>query len=314
MKSTTRYGYNVSKLTMGTVQLGLNYSIQEKSSKPDLRESLEILKFATKAGINTLDTARTYGDAEQVIGNFFKKQPDQRITIVSKFKISDKNLQNFEQAKAEVNKSITTSLSMLQIKRIPICLFHKNKDQPMDLVMKIIPGILESLEEDGLIGIGGISVYQPGEVKYILEESTIKAIQAPMNIIDQRLKQSDLLQLMHSKGKLIFIRSVFLKGLFFMKPDQLPGNLIQTKPYLQKLKEIADEADMSVAKLAFSYVRDIKEISSIVFGAENVKQIQQNLEWFREQPLELSIQKKIEDNFKIVPDSVITPHLWNLTS
>jgi aryl-alcohol dehydrogenase-like predicted oxidoreductase len=303
-------GYNISKLTLGTVQLGLNYSIQNSSSKPDIRQSFDILDFALKAGINTLDTASTYGNAEQIIGNFKEKRPDHQVNIVTKFKISDKNLHHFGQAWSEVYRSITTSLAMLRIKVIPICLFHKNKDQPMDLVMKILPEILENLIKDGLIEIGGISVYHPDELKYVLDHDIIKAIQAPMNVFDQRLRQSDLLQQIHNQQKLIFIRSLYLKGLLFMSFKDLKGSLTEAGKYLKILHDIANQSDMTVAQLAFSYVRDMKEVTSIVFGADNIKQIQQNIQLLQSKELEASTREAVENEFHNLPESIITPHLW----
>ena len=69
------------KLAVGTVQFGLNYGINNELGKPSLETVTDILKLASLNKIDTLDTADSYGDSENIIGissNFGFK-------IVSKF-------------------------------------------------------------------------------------------------------------------------------------------------------------------------------------------------------------------------------------
>ena len=63
-------------LSLGTVQLGLNYGISNTGGKPSLETAFNILDGAMKNGINTLDTAAGYGDSEEVIGKWLKTKPE----------------------------------------------------------------------------------------------------------------------------------------------------------------------------------------------------------------------------------------------
>ena len=49
-------------MVLGTVQLGMNYGIANLDGKPDEEKSFSILRTALEGGINTLDTARAYGE------------------------------------------------------------------------------------------------------------------------------------------------------------------------------------------------------------------------------------------------------------
>ena len=60
-------------MILGTVQFGLPYGINNEAGKPDQEQVEEILAEAYRSGIRTLDTSNVYGDAENVIGNFHKK-------------------------------------------------------------------------------------------------------------------------------------------------------------------------------------------------------------------------------------------------
>ena len=62
----------VSSMTIGTVQLGLNYGIANNGGQPDEAKSFSMLRAAFENGITSLDTARAYGNSEDVIGRFLK--------------------------------------------------------------------------------------------------------------------------------------------------------------------------------------------------------------------------------------------------
>ena len=57
------------RLSLGTAQFGLNYGIANNIGKINHEESLQIIKTASSAGIDFIDTAINYGDSEECIGN-----------------------------------------------------------------------------------------------------------------------------------------------------------------------------------------------------------------------------------------------------
>lgn len=301
----------VSRLTLGTVQLGMDYGISNNSGQPSGEESFGILKMAMAAGINTLDTSPHYGNAEQLLGTWcagFGATSSPQ--IVTKFRISDHHLGNVKAAREEVIASVRASLAMLKIPQIPCCLFHKGKDQPVEQVLRILPSILTELQELGLIDTGGFSVYYPQEVNQVLAYDNITALQVPVNIFDQRLVHNGMFKQLAAAGRLVFARSIFLQGLFFMDPDSLSGTLTGARPYLRMLQELAVKANRSVAALAFTYIRDMPGVSSLVFGAVNSRQVQQNVDWLKEAALPIEITESIENIFRDIPEDILTPGVW----
>ena len=79
----------ISKMTLGTVQLGLNYGIANNEGKPDEEKAFTILDSALASGVKCLDTAAGYGDSEKVIGKYLAASAKVRseISIVTKFKL-----------------------------------------------------------------------------------------------------------------------------------------------------------------------------------------------------------------------------------
>lgn len=305
------YPYSISKLTLGTAALGMDYGISNDKGMPALQESLDMLSCAMRAGINTVDTARHYGTAETIIGEFLhKEQESKHLNLITKFRISNENLFNKVNARKEAYKSIRDSMEVLNCDRIPICLFHKRMNQPLDQVLEVVPGIIDGLISDGLIDMGGVSVYDPVEAESYLCYDNLNFLQVPINVFDQRLIRNGMLRRLHLANKIIFARSVFLQGLFFINQDQLAEHFLQARDALNMLHELAGSAKMSIAQLAFSYVRDLSGISSMIFGAVNASQINQNIIFLEGAPLRQDIKDSIEFLFADMPIGIITPGLW----
>lgn len=304
-------GYSISKLILGTVALGQEYGVSNREGKPSTETSFKILSSAVEEGINTLDTARSYGDAESVIGNFLT-QAQPKVTVVTKFKFSADNLIDKVKLKEQVYQSINTSLDRLHLKKIPIYLFHSNRHLPLRKLVEFLPDILEDLHRDGLIDMGGISVDHPDEAELTLQYPAFKVLQIPLNIFDLRLTKNGMISQLRDRGKIIFARSVFLQGLFFMSPQDLKGTLAEAKKYLVQLHRLAIQAHMTIAQLAFSFIRDMPEITSIVFGAVNAEQVKQNVELLQGAGIEEEIKALIHASFEKIPENIITPGLWSI--
>ena len=116
----------ISPMTLGTVQLGMNYGIANEAGKPSEKKSFSILRTALEGGINTLDTARAYGDSELVIGRFLKQWEGEQPAIITKVPAmqssTPKELEKF------VTESVEQSLERLGINKLESVMLHGAKD------------------------------------------------------------------------------------------------------------------------------------------------------------------------------------------
>lgn len=301
---------DISLITLGTVQLGQKYGISNTIGEPTWNTSFQILKNAVKYGINSFDTAPIYGTSEKLLGSFFQKQKHLQNPIIitkipnlnsSKKKSRDEILKFFK-------KSIESSLKNLQINKIPICLLH----EPLDLFHHPdIPQCLETIKEEGLVGKIGVSVCNPSEVEKFLEIGIFDSIQIPLNIFDTRLITEGFLSKLRKKNTIIFARSIFLQGLFFIQLDKIPDYLQKAKHYLDSLHLLASRLDMSMDQLTLSYIRDIPEITSLIIGVDTVEQLVRNMEILNLPKLSNKTRQEISSLFKEVPEEIINPSLWN---
>ena len=74
----------MNKLIIGTAQFGMPYGIASRNGQVHGDEIIAILDLAWRNGINTLDTAKTYGSSEKSIGNYLKQRQRCSWNIITK--------------------------------------------------------------------------------------------------------------------------------------------------------------------------------------------------------------------------------------
>lgn len=303
----------VSKLTLGTAQLGIHYGISNKIGVPPREESLKIIDYAICHGIDSLDTASKYGNSEALIGEYIEFQcvekngtPPSVITKIPS--VHSNNLLTFNERYQFIEKTILDSLSRLKLSQLDCCLLH----DPIDMIAhhgEVVQHLLE-LKKKHLVKKIGVSIYEPEEAEKVIELDCFDVIQIPINIFDQRLIRTNLLNKLYKSNIEIYARSIYLQGLLLMPPCELPDNLKDAKMYLEHLEVIAKKEGLSIMEIALLYIRDLPEIAKIIIGCETMEQLIYNLRIINLPPLTKSIVNEIHDSFQDLPDKIIDPRKW----
>lgn len=269
---------NCSPMTLGTVQLGMNYGIANEAGKPSQEKSFSILRTALEGGITTLDTARAYGDSEQVIGNFLKTWHGPTPTIITKIPklqgSTPKELVRF------AVQALEASLENLGVSKVDAVMLHGSSDPAIH--GQACADAVKALIDLGYTDQVGVSVYNAQELQQMQKYDIFSLTQVPASIFDQRLINDGSLENLSQKNIQVFVRSVFLQGLFFLDPDKITDPILLTHaaPKIRSLLEIAQAEGLSVAQLAIAFIRNCVGVSSLVLGADSPEQVQANLSFF----------------------------------
>ena len=82
----------IDKLGIGTVQFGVDYGISNEEGRTKKPVVDQILRYCETIGINILDTASAYGNAEEVLGELNVE----KFNVVSKFMPEERELEKFK--------------------------------------------------------------------------------------------------------------------------------------------------------------------------------------------------------------------------
>lgn len=268
----TAFMGSLSKFTLGTVQLGMNYGMANATGQPSKEQAFGILDTAVRAGINSLDTAVAYGTSELVIGDYLKESGN-RLFVTSKFKVGDENPTKDLEAKKELTRE--------HLGQVDLYFFHDGQNMIRHAAR--LEESLRRMQEEGFTKHLGASIYEVEEIEAFLQYDWLKGIQVPMNILDDRIVRSGLLEELKKRGVTVFVRSVFLQGLLCM--EKVPERFAFLEPYVEELRDVAKEEEMSLMELSVAYIRDLPGISSLVLGCETAEQVQQNADLINVKPI-----------------------------
>ena len=308
-----RRGLDISALSLGTAQLGLNYGINNAAGKPDEETAFALLQTACDGGITVIDTSSDYGTSEEVVGKFFKQYKGKKPTIVTKFKIEPDHskVAPISDVRKNLREQVETSLERLGYSSLPLLMLHRESE--LFDYGDVLPRELEALKSEKMVDRVGVSLNGCTYVKDVLANDLYEAVQIPLNMMDTENVLHGGIDALDQKGVIVFIRSVFLQGLFFRDPDTLPdtGILSRAKEPLRKLRALAQEEGFSIAQIALTFMRDLAGVNSLVMGAENPDQVKQNIELANAPALSAQARARILDMFQDVDPDVLKPWLWN---
>jgi len=285
------------KLILGTVQLGIPYGINNHTGQPDWQTAHQILQTAWDGGIRLLDTAESYGNAQEVIGDYHASQQN-RFEVITK-------LQPGKEPDSVI-PSLMNDMELLKVDYLFGFMFHhldllkRNNETLKDLVR---------LKNEGKIQRIGVSVYSNDEIEILLNYPEINLIQMPFNMLDNWYQRGEYVRRAKDNKIEIHVRSVFLQGLFFMTANELPTKLKPLKSYLIQLQELCSEQQMSMEMAAMAYVLSRPEIDRVLLGVETPDQLSGNLNQINQ--LELSDEFLESVNaIQVAETELLSPVNW----
>lgn len=258
------------KICIGTAQFNKNYKIG--SRKYFDKKKYKILRnILVKNSIHYLDTAKNYGSAERIIGNYFNYK---------KFKIISKlgnlhNITNLQILRKEIYRQVFDTINKTGKKKIYAFLLHdlniiKNKN------FLNIYKILIEIKNKGYCNKIGISLYFEEELNEVLNKySNLKIIQFPFNVFDQRILKKKYILKIKEQKKEIHIRSIFLRGLLVdtNKVKKIKNLKYKEKKIIKKWEENLIKENLDPIQVIFNFLSNFSFYKLIIVGIEDVDQL-----------------------------------------
>jgi spore coat polysaccharide biosynthesis protein SpsF (cytidylyltransferase family)/aryl-alcohol dehydrogenase-like predicted oxidoreductase len=323
-EATFRVPYQVvsggvqSEITLGTAQIGMEYGIANSNGKPSRALAIKMIRRATAHGVTAIDTARDYGDAEEIVREALAGAWRSRTEVVTKLGClpSLKPHDDIATVRSAVEESVSKSCEALGAERLGTLLLHRveHYGSCSGAVWKKIV----QMRDEGKIGRVGVSVYEPQDALRLLADPEVRHLQIPMNAIDWRWKAAGIEKaLLDRPDVIVHARSGLLQGLLaacgesWLRSADFASYDAQ-RSYLQ-LQSLASKFDReSVIDLCFAYVRSQPWIHSVVVGCDNLQQVDENLRLFCLPHLSAEECEELEWSLPKAPPSLLNPSQWEL--
>jgi aryl-alcohol dehydrogenase-like predicted oxidoreductase len=277
---------DVSVNSLSTWQFGGDFTWGEQ----DDSVSINTVHTALDEGINLIDTAEMYGNgkSEQVIGKALKGKRDKAVIAT---KVLPENL-----AYEDVIAACERSLDALDTDYIDLYQIHWPNDEiPMEETIRAF----EDLKAQGKIRAIGVSNYGPVDLGKFLELRKPVTNQLPYSLLWRAIK-FEIQEICQENQIGILCYSPLAQGILtgkFESPEDVPKNRARTRSYsedrahtrhqgsghaelmfqtIDRIREIAMSHDMDMGVLSLAWLIKHAVFPSVIVGARNPQQIQQN--------------------------------------
>lgn len=258
-----------------------------------------VVARALGAGVNFIDTADTYfqGQSERMVGQSLKNLGVARKDVVISTKTSGivgPGPNDRGASRGHVMDSIKLSLERLQTDYVDLYQIHQTDPvTPLDETLRA----LDDLRSQGLIRYFGVSNWHAWRIAKALgigearNYGRVETIQAYYSIAGRDLER-EIVPLVQSEGLGLMVWSPLAGGLLSGKfgPDAEtpadsrratfdfpPVNTERAWPIVAAMREIAGAHGVSVARVALAWVLHKPYVMSVIIGAKNAGQLNDNL-------------------------------------
>jgi len=258
------------KLALGTAQFGMDYGISNSSGRVTLNEANEVIKRSREYGMDTLDTAISYGDSEASLGNLDIAQ----WKIITKLPAVPDECSD---VKEWVINQIQQSMIRMRIKQLYGVLLHRPNQLMGQFGLALYEALL-NIKSLGLASKIGVSIYETTELDVLLEFYHFDIIQAPLNILDRRILESGWASQLHNAGVELHTRSVFLQGLLLMTPSQRPIKFQRWNETWSTWDSWINREGLTRVQACLRFAANLSTIKRVIVGVDSITQLNQILE------------------------------------
>jgi aryl-alcohol dehydrogenase-like predicted oxidoreductase len=295
-------GVSVSALCLGAMTFGeADAQSFMHGIGCDEKTSFQIMNKALELGINFIDTADVYGQdglSERVIGNWFVQESRRdEVVLATKFRFKMGEAPNNTGAsRYRIMRCVEDSLRRLKTDRIDLYQVHmQDITCPLDETMRA----LDDLVRQGkvlYVGASNYAAYRLANSQWVSQSQNLErfvTLQAQYSLVVRDLEREHV-PLCRESGMGILpwspLAGGFLSGKYHRGQSAPEGTRLakwaeryesfdveRNWKILSALTEVADSLDCSPASVALAWLLTRPQVSSVIFGARSVEQVQDNV-------------------------------------
>lgn len=244
-----------SRLILGTAQFNSDYGLVKGRDRVGIAQAQAMIDLANDAGFEYLDTAQAYLGAIELL----PKLELHNLKIISKL---------FLAGKVDQLESYFVKLINVFGERCTDVLVHDPEKLSQSEICQLFD-TFNSLKSKYDIKLG-LSIYEPNMLKmYDSYFDNLNVVQAPCNVFDNRLAQSEYFNNLKCHGVKIHSRSVFLQGLLLMDINSLPKKLLKARRHILALRSFVEDNNLDLLQVCLWHAFQ-KGFDGTVVGVNSV--------------------------------------------
>ncbi|GHO64728.1 aldo/keto reductase [Ktedonobacter sp. SOSP1-52] len=293
-RSFGRTGWNVSEIGFGAWGIG-----GDAWGQQDDTAALAALNKAIDLGVNFIDTADVYGDghSEQLIAQVRKARKEELIIVTKAGRRLNPHTAEGYNNRQNLAGFIERSLRNLDVEALDLVQLHCPPSEVY--AMPEVFAILDDLQQQGKIRNYGVSVEKVEEALKAIQYSNVKSVQIIFNMF--RLKPAEqFFAAARERNVGVIVRVPLASGLLtgkFSVQSQFStsdhrnynrhgeafdqGETFSGVDYEEGLKAVEELRDLvpegtTMAQFALRWILMFPEVSTVIAGAKNPQQAQDN--------------------------------------
>jgi len=301
-------GFPVSVLGLGTVELGLKYGIAAEAP-PAREEAIAVLRYAVERGITYIDTARSYGTAEELIG---ESGISSKQGIIVGTKCGAFYEQGEDPRGAELTRRLEEeiSASLRALRRDTLDFLHVHGASAEVIERGELLEELRRLKEQGKVRYFGAAARGEEGALAAVASKFFQAVQVAVSILDQRMRDRVLARTF-AEGYGVIARSVFLKGVLTPRRGFLPKELDALRARAEAIEDYVTREGLTLREAAIRFVLSIPEVSTLLIGTTKKKHIDEAVASVERGALPAPIMGELSA-FRLDDERLVDPQYWKL--
>ena len=297
------------RLTLGSAQWGMPYGIANQHGEPDAKELATLLARAQAAGIDSIDTARAYGESETRIGRAIDPGDGWRLITKLGPDVHRDGLDIVETL-GRVTASLEASRNALQTDTLQTVLLHRFAHR--HACGGRLWRMLLAERDAGRIAALGVSAATPEEAWAALEDPDIEVLQVASSLLDLRLYRQGFFPRARELGRTIYVRSLFLQGVAHLDPATLPASLRALIEPMRIIAACAARLGVAPRALYLAFGREIPGAHPVL-GCETDGQLGELLADWTSEAVDAATISQLLDALPTLEEEVVDPSKWTET-
>ncbi len=296
-------GLEVSELGMGGLFVCSIFN--------EFEQARATIHRAVDLGVNYIDTAPTYGNSEEAIGNALA---DIDAPLIVSTKLGGRPDPFDPQDRNALLRSVEESLRLLHRDHIDVLMIHE-PDRPgqydwwsdWESFTGPVSNLLDELKRDGVISFTGLGGTTAHELPHIINTGRFDVVLTAFNYsLLWREAEIAVLPSARAQNMGIVVGSPLQQGALSVRYDEevLHGARWLSPPRREQYKALyafLDELDMPLAELALRFVISSPDISCVLMGARSPEEVELNVASVERGPLPPDIMARLDEIAAMVP-------------